>query len=157
MTENISSRFLKSGAGRARADLVTVIYPRIPHSWRLGLPSEDWGLGVIGVVVPAPPPHLPDDDPPKPQQCPRCFAITTVEDSGINYCERCRHLIFVDDELRILSPDLLPIRCPRCNLTLEDGYDSDCLASERLVCHGCGHVVDGKGGSSDGFQFGTPE
>ena len=137
-------------------DTITVLYPAIPRNWwRPDLVSGNWNLIVVGVVVPAPPPHLPDDDPPELQQCPRCRAIITVEDSGVNFCDRCHQLVFVDDDLLILYPDLLPIRCPRCNATLENGYDPDCRAIEPPFFYECGYLVDGRDCRGDGFQFGA--
>lgn len=135
-------------------DIITVIFPWIPPSHRCDdRPAYRWYHETIGIVVPAPLRRQPEDDPLDIQQCPRCLALITVEDFGINFCDRCNRLIFVDDDLRILSMEQLPMRCPRCNATLENGYDADYQESQTVFCRECGHLVDGVDCESDGYQF----
>lgn len=94
-------------------------------------------------------PFVPDDDELLPQQCPHCSRFATIEDVGVTYCPHCKHLLFTDDECRLLSPDIGAVSCPDCRAYIDlDGDVNPSLSdfclrgiAADLFCSDCGQTV----------------
>ena len=111
------------------------------------------------VVVPSPPPFVPDDESEGRAQCPHCRRLTPAADAGLTHCTECRSPLFFSDEGELMDLAVHAASLPRRPQCSECGFSGECFAEKRddhLVCRRCGSAVQATEQAADGFQFHRP-
>ncbi|MEM7456445.1 MAG: hypothetical protein AAF456_19020 [Planctomycetota bacterium] len=122
------------------------------------------GVSIRLRFLPPTVPYVPDEAELESQQCPHCSRVITIEDAGVTFCPHCRHLLFTDDECRLLSPDLGSVTCPDCGAFIDLDGDVNPSLSEfcfrgiaaDLFCRDCGSTVQWDHAVQTDFHFRFP-